>query len=70
MYCKKCAVTRTNLKIDILDYIIENNINKNNIKNYNFFIEGHGKIIKIDNHYIKYTQQEIVGDGLIKITIQ
>lgn len=69
MYCQRCSVTRTNLKIDILDYIIQNNINKDNIKNYNFFIEGNGKIIKINNHYLIYSQQEIIIDGFIQIIL-
>jgi hypothetical protein len=69
MYCQRCAITRTNLKIDIQDYITQNNINQDNIQNYNFFIEGNGKIIKIDNHYLIYSQQEIVVDGFIKIIL-
>ena len=69
--CKRCNVSRTNLKIDIEDYILENNIKLDELKNYEWFIEGQGRLHtpNNDNKFITYTQDEIVQDGSISLII-
>lgn len=68
--CKRCNKARTNLKIDIEDYILDNNIQIHDIKEeYNWTIEGHGRLHKLNNQYLTYTQQEIVQDGSISMVI-
>jgi hypothetical protein len=69
LYCKRCLVTRTNVKIDILDFILENNIDNNSIINYNYLIEGKGKIINKENAFVKYSKEQIICDGTVKISI-
>jgi hypothetical protein len=66
-YCKRCKISRTNIKIDITDYVNENNIK--NFDNIDIFIEGNGKIIKNDGLYIIYNKDDIVVDGTMKINI-
>ena len=70
--CKRCNVSRTNLKIDIEDYILENNIKLDELKEYNWFIEGQGRLHTCcsDNKYKTYSQEEIVKDGYISLLIQ
>ena len=68
--CKRCNKVRTNLKIDVEDYILDNNIQIQDIKEeYNWTIEGHGRLHKLNNQYLTYTQQEIVQDGSISMVI-
>jgi len=68
-YCSRCQHVRTNLKIDILDFVISQGINKDNLSNYNILIEADGKLIKNIDTYKKYSSDEIIKDGLIDITI-
>ena len=57
-------------KIDIEDYILDNNIQIHDIKEeYNWTIEGHGRLHKLNNQYLTYTQREIVQDGSISMVI-
>jgi hypothetical protein len=65
--CDRCKITRTNLKIDVLDFI---NIYNEILADYCFLIEGKGKLIE-DEHgnYKTYSMEEIVRDGEIKINI-
>jgi len=63
-FCKRCQVARTNFKIDIQDYILENGISKSNIDIYNILIEGEGIM-----GYKKYSKEEIVQDGIYKLIL-
>jgi hypothetical protein len=70
-HCNRCEKVRTNLKIDILDYVNLYNINNNNLNKYELFMELNGKIIKnLDGTYIKYSINDIVKDGEIIINIE
>jgi hypothetical protein len=67
--CERCQITRTNINIDIDDYVKDNNITKDNIDNYNIVIQGEGKLIKGPLGYHIYTQDELVVDGSVVIVI-
>lgn len=70
IYCNRCQKVNTNLKIDILDYVIENSINEDNMCNYELYMEFKGKLIKsIDGTYINYSIEEIIKDGTIEINM-
>lgn len=68
-YCSRCEKTRVNLKIDILDFVVEHCINKDNINEYELSLECEGRLIKLDETYMKYSIEEIVKDGNISISI-
>jgi hypothetical protein len=68
-FCQRCMITRTNFKIDIEEYISILQISKGNMDNYNFTIEGNGRIIKNSLGYNVYSQEELVKDGSILINI-
>lgn len=72
-FCERCAVTRTNIKIDLDEYVqmIAKDMPefKLNEKDYNFVIEGNGRIIKGLKGYNVYSQEELVKDGSVKIFI-
>lgn len=63
-FCQRCEKTRTNININISHYLLENKINKKNIKNYNLILEAEG-LSKLDlngNSRI-YSYDEILTDG-------
>lgn len=64
IYCHRCEKTRTNININISHYLLENKINKKNIKNYNLILEGEG-LSKLDSNGNSriYTHAEILTDG-------
>ena len=62
--CTRCNVTRTTLIINVEDFVLEN---ESEIKEYDFSIEGEGKMILINGKPIIYSQSEIVCDGSIQI---
>jgi len=64
--CERCEVTRTNIKIDIEEFVKENNITKSNISNYNLVIEGNGRMNTVSKTYI---QNEIVQDGRFEVIL-
>ena len=64
--CGRCRVTRTNIKIEIDDYVEENSITQADIVNYSLVIEGIGRLIA---GYKQYTQDELVIDGSVKLVI-
>jgi hypothetical protein len=72
IHCERCERTRTNLKIDVLDFIREykkNNL-KDNPNDLSFYIEGKGKIIKDEmGNYKIYSIEDILQDGIIDINI-
>lgn len=67
--CNRCEVTRTNMKIDIDNFISSNKINKQTIKDYNLVIEGEGKLIKNGESYKIYNEKEIIQDGSLELII-
>jgi hypothetical protein len=68
--CERCKITRTNLKIDISEYLLENHITKENIHSYYYLVlEGESKISNNGNQYYVYSQKEIIQDGDIKLII-
>lgn len=62
-FCARCFSSRTNITINISDYLIENGIDKTNIDNYNYTIYGIGLI----NPGSFYTERKLLFDGTIKI---
>jgi hypothetical protein len=73
-FCQRCAITRTNFKIDIEEYLQimakdMPQLSKVNENDYNFVIEGNGRIIKNEMGYNVYSQEELIKDGSIKIVI-
>lgn len=69
-YCNRCEKVRTNLKIDILDFVNEHHINQTNIDDYEIFLEGKGKLIKNTNgEYRLYDKNEILQDGSVNIQL-
>jgi len=69
-HCHRCETTKTNLSIDIDDYIKQNKINIDNINEYNVLIEGEGQLIIGARGYIRYTQNELVEDGEVNLIIK
>jgi len=71
-YCSRCQRVRTNLKIDILDFIIAQGITKDTLNDYIIFIEANGKLIKKTDGYTGYTTyslEEIMQDGNFDVII-
>jgi len=62
--CWRCDVTRTNLKIDIEEYLEFNKITKENINKYNLVIEGEGRLIKKT-----YIEKDLIRDGSLELII-
>lgn len=64
IHCDRCEKTRTNITIDISNYLLENNINKKNISNYNLVLEADGlSITNHDGSFNVYKHEEILADG-------
>lgn len=68
-FCERCQVTRTNIKIDLDEYVNENKITKDNLDNYNIVVEGRGRLIKKESAYSAYSLAEIIKDGSYAIVI-
>ena len=64
-FCARCYCSRTNITIDISDYLIKHNITKENINGYNYGIIGIG----LNTTDTIYTQTELLFDGLLTIII-
>jgi hypothetical protein len=70
LYCERCERVRTNLTIDILDFVLQYSISNDNIDKYDLFIEANGKLIKnTEGRYITYSIEEIIQDGSISIDV-
>ena len=68
--CKRCNKSKTNMKINIDHYLDENNIKLDDLKNYNWHIEGKGRLHSdSDKKFKTYTQNEILKDGHIVLLI-
>ena len=68
--CERCNITRTNIKIDISEYVDENKITNNNIKDYNLVIEGDGRLLSKFNLLNIINDIDLIKDGSFKIIIQ
>lgn len=68
-FCERCQVTRTNIKIDLDEYVNENKITKDNLDNYNVVVEGRGRLIKKEDKYSSYSLAELIKDGSYAIVI-
>ena len=67
--CNRCEVTRTNMKIDIDEYVTLNKIDKHKLDDYILVIEGEGKLIKNFGSYKIYNEIEIIQDGSLELII-
>lgn len=68
--CSRCEKTKTNITIKITEYLLDNNINKKNINNYNLILEAEGlDIIDYNNKYSIYTHNDIIGDGKLVVIL-
>lgn len=66
--CKRCNKSRTNLKIDLQDYMSDKNIKIEDLKKYKWSIEGKGRLHKHeDNNFKTYSQEEIIKDGSVDL---
>lgn len=64
IHCDRCERTRTNISIDISDYLREYKIGKKNIHKYNLILEADG--LGIENHdgsFNTYTHEQIIVGG-------
>lgn len=69
-YCSRCEKVKTNLKIDILDFIHTHNISHETINNYELVLECKGKLIKnLNEEYMNYNINDIIKDGTVTINI-
>lgn len=57
--CSRCEITRTNIKIDIDEYVRSKGITKENKDEYTFTIEGEGRMLLGSI----YTREELIQDG-------
>lgn len=67
--CCRCNTARTNIKIDIEEYVAENNITAANLSSYTVVLEGVGKLIKGDLGYQTYNMADILAGGSYKVVI-
>lgn len=68
--CCRCNVALINIKIDIQDYVEKRGINKANVGDYGFILEGRGKLIKdSDGHFQNYNMAALIGSGTYKIVV-
>jgi hypothetical protein len=67
--CERCEVTRANVKVDIVDYVEEHGITKENLDTYSLVIEGEGRIVKNEGVFSIYSQADVVKDGSIEIIL-
>jgi hypothetical protein len=68
--CCRCNVALINIKIDIQDYVEKRGINKANVGDYAFVLEGRGKLIKdSDGHFQNYNMAALIGGGSYKIVV-
>ena len=68
--CARCRITRTNIKIDISEYLKENAITATNIDTYTLVIEGAGRLIAAADGYRRYTQSALVQDGSVRLLFE
>jgi len=59
IHCKRCISGRTNLKIDVGEYVAKHKIDSTNITNYKILVEGDGLL----NKQSIYVEKDLVKDG-------
>ena len=62
--CKRCNVTRTNIKIELDDYVAERHITQANVNDYEIVLEGTGR-----NTRAKYSLIDLIKDGTYRLYI-
>ena len=68
--CERCCVTRTNIKIDINEYVALVGLKKASMGNYTVTIEGSGRLIKSNlGAYKTYALDDIVKNGSWEIIL-
>ena len=67
--CERCQIARTNMKIDIEDYVKKHGITQANIQDYIVIIEGEGKSIQTPTGYGLYKQHDLLKDGSYKVIL-
>ena len=66
--CKRCNVSRTNIKINVDTYLEENKISTESLGNYYWIMEAHGRLNQDENKQYKiYHQSEIIKDGIAQL---
>ena len=68
-YCHRCETIRTNITIDLDDFVILNKINNDNVNQYRLVIEGEGQLIVGTHGFTVYSQSDIVKDGSVSLVI-
>jgi hypothetical protein len=68
-HCHRCEIIKTNMIIDIDEYVNKNKITNLNINEYNYMIEGEGKLINSLDGYTTYSQDELLKDGSLSLII-
>lgn len=70
LHCCRCNIVRTNIKIDIEEFVKEHGITASSITNYRLILEGNGRLIKGDSgNYQVYSISDLIKDGSYKIII-
>ena len=64
-FCHRCEMIRTNITIDIDEYVNKNMITENNINDYNLVIEGEGRLINKT-----YLPNELIKDGEVELIVR
>jgi len=69
--CARCAVTRTNIKIDIAEAATNLGLRSYNLDDYVIVLEGRGRLIKdgLGGSYKTYNVGEIIKDGSYEIVL-
>jgi len=67
--CPRCEVTRTNIKIDIEEYVKESGITKDTIGNYEVALVGDGALINDMSGYSSYSLRDLIGDGTFSVIV-
>ena len=68
--CQRCNIGRTNIKIDIQNYIQTNGISALNINNYVMVLLGEGSLIKNESgSYKTYSMSDLIKDGSYSIVV-
>jgi len=67
--CHRCTSGRTNIKIDIETYVLENGITTTNLDNFVIVLQATGSSIKTQTGYQTYNMADIVKDGSYKVVL-
>lgn len=70
VFCQRCSTARTNISINVSNYLLTKNITKKNIKDYYIILNAHGLSIEDENNQFKtYSEEELVHDGEMKLIL-